>query len=301
MSKVITKEEYIKAVPKVLYHMDEPLADPSSISLYFLSNLASKDLKVIMSGEGADEFFGGYNYYREEIDFKIYNKVPFIIRKILKKCFEILPEGKGRNFIVRRGERLENEYIGVNKIFSEKEREKILNVQDNIKNKYITKDLFRKLKKKNNLVKMQMIDIKYWLAKDILLKVDKMTMANSIEARTPFVDKEVFKVASKLQTKYKISKDNTKIALREAAKKEIPNESYKKKKLGFPVPLREWMKEDDIFEEIKETINQEFVKEFFNQEYVMKLLEEHKEGKKDNYKKVWAIYAFIKWYEVFFI
>ena len=146
-----------------------------------------------------------------------------------------------------------------------------------------------------------MIDIKYWLVKDILLKVDRMTMANSLEARTPFIDKEVFKIASELPLKYKVSKDNTKIALRDAAKLDIPNESYKKKKLGFPVPLREWMKEEDVYNEIKQTINKDFVKEFFNQKYVIKLLEEHKNNKKDNYKKVWAVYCFIKWYEIFFL
>lgn len=148
---------------------------------------------------------------------------------------------------------------------------------------------------------MQAVDIKYWLVKNILLKVDKMTMANSIEARTPFIDKEVFKVASTMPLKCKLSKDNTKIALREASKKDIPNEAYKKKKLGFPVPIREWIREDVVYSEIKQTIEQDFVSEFFNQKYVIKLLEQHRNHKKDNYKKIWAIYCFIKWYEIYFI
>ncbi len=147
---------------------------------------------------------------------------------------------------------------------------------------------------------MQAIDIKYWMVKNILLKVDKMTMANSIEARTPFVDKEVFNISRTIPTKYKVSKNNTKIALREAAKKDIPNDSYKKKKLGFPVPLREWMRQDEIYNEIKQTISKSYVEQFFNQKYVLKLLQQHKNNKKDNYKKVWTIYCFIKWYEVFF-
>ena len=301
ISTKITKEEYMKTVPKILYYMDEPSCDPSAISLYFVSKEAVKDVKVVMSGEGADEFFGGYNTYREEVDLKLYNKIPFKIRHILASIFEKLPEFRGRNLIVRRGIKLEEEYIGVNKIYSEKERKKVISFNDNIRNKDITKTIFDKFKDKNNIIKMQAIDIKYWLTKDILLKADKMTMANSIESRTPFVDKEVFEIASSLPLEYKISKTNTKVALREAAKKSIPNEAYKKKKLGFPVPLREWMREDDVYNEIKNTINQEFVKEFFNQKYVLKLLEEHKKNKKDNYKKVWVIYSFIKWYEVFFL
>ena len=126
-------------------------------------------------------------------------------------------------------------------------------------------------------------------------------MANSIEGRVPFIDKEVFEVASKLTEKDKVTKENTKVALRSAAQKEIPNESYKKKKLGFPVPLREWMREEDFYEEIKNTIEQDFVQEFFNQKYVLKLLELHKKHKRDTYKKVWTVYCFIKWYEIFFL
>lgn len=300
-SKKITKKEYMQALPNVLYHMDEPSPDASIASLYYLSKLASEDVKVVMSGEGADEFFGGYNTYKEEVNFKLYNKLPFTLRHILSILFKKLPECRGRNLIVRRGEKLENEYVGVNKIFSEKERKKVLNFKDTIKNREITKPVFDEYKEQSNIVKMQVVDIKYWLIKDILLKVDRMTMANSLEARTPFIDKEVFKIASLLPPEYKVSKHNTKIALRDAAKLDIPNESYKKKKLGFPVPLREWMKEDDVYNEIKQTINKEFVKEFFNQRYVIKLLEEHKNNKKDNYKKVWAVYCFIKWYEIFFL
>ncbi len=301
ISTKITKEEYMKTVPKILYYMDEPSCDASAISLYFVSKEAVKDVKVVMSGEGADEFFGGYNTYREEIDLKLYNKIPFKIRHMLASIFEKLPEFRGRNLIVRRGMKLEEEYVGVNKIYSEKERKKVISFNDNIRNKDITKSIFDKFKDKNNIIKMQAIDIKYWLTKDILLKADKMTMANSIESRTPFVDKEVFEIASSLPIEYKISKTNTKIALRESAKKSIPNEAYKKKKLGFPVPLREWMRDDDVYNEIKQTIMQDFVKEFFNQKYVLKLLDEHKKNKKDNYKKVWAVYSFIKWYEVFFL
>ncbi|MCI9016358.1 MAG: asparagine synthase (glutamine-hydrolyzing) [Clostridia bacterium] len=299
-SKEISKEEYIKEVPKILYHMDEPLADPSAVSLYFLSKLASNDVKVIVSGEGADEFFGGYNTYKEVVNFKFYNKIPFIIRHLLAKLFKYFPEFKGKNFIIRRGTKLKNQYIGVNKIFSEKEVQRVLNFKSTIKDNEITKPIFDKYSKKSNIIKMQAIDIKFWLVRNILLKVDKMTMANSIEARTPFIDKEVFKTINYMPLNCKISNNDTKIALRQAAKKYIPNEAYKKKKLGFPVPIREWIKEDDVYNEIKQTINKEFVNKFFNKKYVFKLLEEHRMNKKDNYKKIWAIYCFIKWYEIFF-
>jgi len=147
---------------------------------------------------------------------------------------------------------------------------------------------------------MQAIDINFWLIKDILQKADRMTMANSLEGRVPFIDKEVFAYASSLPVEYKVTKENTKVALRDAAKRVIPTEAYKKKKLGFPVPLRAWMKEDDFYNEIKNTFNTEIASELFDTRYINKLLDQHKQGKKDNYKKVWTIYCLLKWYQVYF-
>lgn len=301
ISKKITKQEYVDIIPNIQYYMDEPSCDPAAIALYFVANIASKDVKVVLSGEGADEFFGGYNKYREEVDLGFYNKIPYPIRHLASMIFSVLPEFRGRNFIVRRGRKLEDEYIGINQIFSEKERKKALAFKDTMRNKDITKPIFEEYKDQNNLIKRQAIDIHFWLIKDILQKADRMTMANSIEGRVPFIDVEVFKLASSLTPEQKVTKENTKVALREAAKKDIPNESYKKKKLGFPVPLREWIKEEDLYNEVKETISQDFVKEFFNQDYCLQLLEDHRNNKKDTYKKVWAIYCFIKWYEIFFL
>ena len=294
ISKKITKKEYMRVIPKIMYHMDEPTSDPSAIALYFVSKLAREDVKVVLSGEGADEFFGGYNTYREEVDLKIYNKIPFLLRNIISRIC------RGINFLVRRGQKLEDNYIGVNKCFSEKECKKVLKKIPTIKNKDITKDVYEEYKNESNIIKMQAIDINYWLIKDILQKADKMTMANSLEGRVPFIDKEVFKVASSLPFDYKVTKSNTKVALREAAKKVIPNESYKKKKLGFPVPIRAWMRDDDFYSEIRKEFMSINANKFFNQKYILKLLDDHKNKRRDNYKKVWTIYVFLKWYEEFF-
>ena len=300
INKKITKEEYMQILPKIMYHMEEPASDPAVVALYFVANIASKDVKVVLSGEGADEFFGGYNYYREEVDCAFYNKIPFFIRHGISKFFSLFPSVRGINFLVRRGEKLEDSYIGVNKIWSEKEARKILKNKPVLKNKDITKPIYDEFKDKSNIVKMQAIDINFWLMKDILQKADRMTMANSLEGRVPFVDTEVFKVASSLPIEYKVTKENTKVALRDAAKKVIPNEAYKKKKLGFPVPIRDWIKEDDVYKEVKRELNSKVAKKFFNTEILLKMLDEHKNGKKDNYRKVWTVYSFLKWYDVFF-
>ncbi len=300
-SKKITKEEYLAIIPKIMYHMDEPSSDPAAVALYFVSNLASQDVKVVLSGEGADEFFGGYNIYRKDVDMSFYNKIPFCIRHLIAKIASCLPEVKGINFLIRRGMTLEENYIGVNKVFGKNEIRKILKVKNQKSNQAITKPVYDEQKNKSDIVKMQAIDINFWLIKDILQKADRMTMANSLEGRVPFIDTEVFHVASSLPIEYKVTKENTKVALREAAKQVIPNESYKKKKLGFPVPLRDWLKENDFYEEVKNTFNREYANVFFNQKRIIKLLENHKNNKKDNYKKVWTIYCFLKWYEIFFI
>ena len=299
-SKIIKKDEYLDAIPKIMYHLDEPTSDPAAISLYFVAKLASRDLKVVLSGEGADEFFGGYNYYREEVDYKFYNKIPYGIRHVIGKVAGLFPEVRGFNFLVRRGEKLENSYIGVNRNFSEKMARKVLRKNYELKAIDVTKDVYNEFKDYSNIDKMQAIDINFWLMKDILLKADRMTMASSIEGRVPFIDKEVFSVASKLPFDYKVTKENTKVALREAARKVIPTDAYKKKKLGFPVPIREWIKDGKFKEDIEKTINSNVANKYFNVKFLNKLFNEHLSGKKDNYRKIWTVYTFIKWYQVFF-
>jgi asparagine synthase (glutamine-hydrolysing) len=299
-SKKITKKEYMEALPNIMYHMDEPLADPSAIALYFVSLIASKDVKVVMSGEGADELFGGYNSYKEEIDQSWYMKIPYVIRHTLASLVSIFPEGRGLNFIYRRGMKLEDYYIGVGRVFKDKEAMKIVKDKNQISTKEITSPIYKEYEGCSNLVKRQAIDFNFWLVKDFLHAVDRNTMMFGLEARTPFLDKEVYEVARKLPKEAKINKETTKPALREAAKEVIPNESYKKKKLGFPVPLREWIKDDDVYKKIEISFNSEISLELFDNKKINKLLKEHKEGKKDNYKKIWTIYTFIVWYQVFF-
>ncbi len=299
-SKKITKEEYMAAFPDIMYHMDEPLADPSAIALYFVAQIASGDVKVVMSGEGADELFGGYNTYKEEIDQSWYMKIPYPIRRAASAVAGLFPEVRGFNFVYRRGRKLEDYNIGLGRVFRDEEAMKIVKCKNQIHTKDIVAPFYEDYKNNSNTVKRQAIDFYFWLVRDFLHAVDRNTMMFGLEARTPFLDKEVYEVARRLPTSAKINKETTKPALRMAAKKVIPNESYKKKKLGFPVPLREWIKEDDLYNEIKEKFSSPIAEKFFDIKRIMKLLEAHKNGKKDCYKKVWTIYTFIVWYEQFF-
>ena len=211
-----------------------------------------------------------------------------------------MPEFKGVNFLIRRGEKPENYYIGVNRNFSEKMARKVLKEKYPLKAIDVAKEVYQDYSSFSEIEKMQAIDINFWLMKDILLKADRMTMASSLEGRVPFIDKEVYNIAKTLPIEYKVTKENTKVALREAAKEVIPTEAYKKKKLGFPVPIREWIKDDDVFKEISDALNSDVANQYFDTKILNKLLIQHKNNKKDNYRKIWTIFCFLKWYDIFF-
>lgn len=300
ISKKITKEEYINNFEKIMYYMDEPLADPSAIALYFVAEIASKDVKVVMSGEGADEFFGGYGTYLEDISQGWYMKIPYFLRHAAAMIAKVLPDIRGLNFIYRRGQHLEDYNIGLGRVFRDEEARKLVKVSNQIHTKDIVASYYNDYKDKDETSKRQVIDYYFWLVKDFLHAVDRNTMMFSLEARTPFLDDMVYNVAKNLPINAKINSQTTKPALRRAAKDFIPNESYKKKKLGFPVPLREWIKEDDLYNQIKVKFESDSANKFFNQRKILKLLELHKSGKKDCYKKVWTIYTFLVWYDVYF-
>ena len=296
-SKIINKEEYLNILPKMMYHLDEPTADPAAVALYFVSELASQDVKVVLSGEGADEFFGGYNTYRGDID----RKIPFFIRHFISRICKHLPTIKGVPFLIRNGERIEDYYVGVNPVFSEQDCKHLLRDTSHLHtHDDIVAPLFKNLGKATNIQKRQNVDLQTWFIKDILQKGDKMTMAHSIESRVPFTDKEVFHVASQLKDNQKVTKENTKVLLRQAAKKVIPNEAYKKKKLGFPVPLREWMREEDLYQKVFNGLQTPIIKELFDDQKLISMLEDHKNQKHDYYKKIWTVYCFSLWHQVFF-
>ena len=301
-SKLVSSQEYWAAIPKIQYHMDEPLADPAAIALYFVSQTASKHVKVALSGEGADEFFGGYNIYREPHDLAGFQKLPLGLRKGLAKCASALPfKFKGKNFLIRASKPVEERFIGNAFMFNEKERNKVLkHPTGKYNHTELTKPFYDKVKDKDDVTKMQYIDINFWLIGDILLKADKMSMAHCLESRVPFLDVKVFDVARTIPTKYKVNDKNTKYAMRMAAHKYLPDMVAEKKKLGFPVPIRIWLKDEKYYNIIKKAFNSKAAKKYFNTSELMKYLDDHKAGKADNSRKIWTVYMFLVWYEDFF-
>lgn len=301
-TKLISSEEFWGAVPTVQYHMDQPLADPSCIALYFVSKLASEYVKVVLSGEGADELFGGYTCYNDPRVFKVYQTiVPYAIRKAINKLMKKLPDIKGRDYLMRATHPLEERFIG-NAFMYDEEQKKDLLAKPSIATRPqdITKKYYRRARKYDDVTKMQYLDINLWMVGDILLKADRVSMANSLELRVPFLDKEVFNVAATIPTRLRVNKHNTKYALRKAALKRLPEETAEKEKLGFPVPTRVWLRDKKYFNIVKEKFMSETCYQFFNHHVLLSLLEEHYSGKEDNSRKIWTVYVFLVWYDIYF-
>lgn len=300
--KIITTEEYWNILPDLQYHLDEPLADPAAIALYFVSNLAKDHVKVVMSGEGADELFGGYRIYHEPLSMEKYHKVPKLFRRGLASLASILPDMKGKNFLIRGSKSIEERFIGNANIFSVQERKALLKHSTKAKTpQEITKPIYDKVKDQHDITKMQYLDIHLWMVGDILLKADKMSMANSLELRVPFLDKEVMALAGTLPVAYRVNDETTKYAMRLAARKHLPEAVAKKRKLGFPVPIRIWLKQDRFYNLVKEAFLSEGAKRYFNTDHLVSLLERHRKDEADNSRKIWTVYMFLLWYEKFFM
>lgn len=297
----VTPEEYFDTAGKVQYYLDEPLANPSANLLYFVSQRAAEDMKVVLSGEGADEMYGGYNSYRMPHQHTAYQKLPRRLRKALAGIARHMPAIKGRNFVIRNGQDIEERYIGIMKGFSEFERDSFLKEKYNMPMpQYYTNQFYDKVKDIDTVSKMQYLDINMWMLQEILLKADKMSMANSLELRVPLLDIEIFNTARTLPGKFKANAKDTKLAMRQAARREINNDSASRIKMPFPLPLPLWLKEDRHYKLVKRYFTNDIAKELFNTEKIVALLDEHRRGIPERVTKIWTIFSFLLWYEQFF-
>ena len=298
----ITPEEYWANLGRIQYHMDEPLADAASVALYFVNREAAKQVKVCLSGEGADEFFGGYNIYKEPFTVSWYDRLPLWLRRALGAAAGVLPPVPGVNFLVRRGRPLEERYIGNTNLMGERRKKQLLK---NYTGRTLPTDLsrpyFAQTQGQDPVTRMQTCDLNLWMVGDILLKADKMSMANSLELRVPFLDRRVFELACRIPTKCKVNAQQTKIAMRGAAEMTIPPKTADKKKLGFPVPVRAWLREEKYAAILREAFGSEAARKFFNTAALDKMLAEHVSGKRDNWRQLWCVFIFLVWYDEYFV
>ena len=298
----ITPEEYWENLPKIQYHMDEPLADAASVALFFVNREAAKQVKVCLSGEGADEFFGGYNIYKEPFTVSWYDRLPLWLRRAVGAVADCLPPVPGVNFLVRRGKPLEERYIGNTNLMGERRKKQLLRqYSGKVRPTDLSAPYFAQTKGQDPVTRMEFCDLNLWLVGDILLKADKMSMANSLELRVPFLDRKVFELASHIPTKHKVNASQTKIAMRGAALKTIPEKTADKKKLGFPVPVRAWLRDERYAATVREAFNTEAANEFFNTAELNKMLDQHMSGKRDNWRQIWCVFIFLVWYNEYFV
>ncbi len=300
--KLITADECFDAFSDIQYHMDEPQSNPSCVPLWFLAKLAREQVTVVLSGEGADEIYAGYEWYDETPLAHKYKKIPQPLRVLAANIAKKLPYFKGHDFIIKSSGRPEDYFIGQAYVWDEKDAMKVLKPEYRVgpSVKEVTAPIYARVKDKSELDKKQYLDLNLWMPGDILLKADKMSMASSLELRVPFLDRDVMAQAQTLPHEYKINGKNTKYIFRKAANKTLPDEWADRKKMGFPVPIRYWLREDRYYGIVKELFCAPWASEFFDTDALMKLLDEHKAGA-ENGRRIWTVYTFLVWYKRFFL
>ncbi|MEG0305032.1 MAG: asparagine synthase (glutamine-hydrolyzing) [Oscillospiraceae bacterium] len=301
--KLITADECFDALPDIQYHMDEPQSNPSSVPLWFLAKLAREHVTVVLSGEGADEIFAGYEWYADNEPMKKYKKLPHFMRNIAADAAKAMPQFKGKNFLIKCAERPEDYFVGQALVFGESEAKDILKPE--FKNgpsaKELTAPIYKRAAGMDEVTKKQYLDMHMWLPGDILLKADKMCMAHSLELRVPFLDKKVMEYAETIPLENRIDGDITKAVLRRAANKSLPDEWAMRPKKGFPVPIRYWLREEKYYNIVKEYFNAEYAAVFFDTDKLIALLDNHFAGKANNGRKIWTAFTFLVWYKRFFV
>ena len=300
----VDADQFFEANRVIQWYLDEPMPNPAEVPLYFLAQNARKYVKVVLSGEGADELFGGYPMYCQAVHFEDYGrKVPKAVRRFLSHTAEKMPQFKGRHFLVRGGREPWERYMRANYVFeSPAERDRYLKKNyGNPAPETFFKPYFDKVQGLDEPTQLQWVDMHTWMLYDILLKADRMSMANSLELRVPFLDREMLEVALSIPRRYRCDKEHTKIALRGAALKQLPESVAQRKKLGFPVPLNDWLKQDKYYNMVHEKFTGPVAEQFFNVQEICRLLDDHKAGRAKNMTKIWSIYSFILWYELYFV
>lgn len=304
--KVVSPEEYAHAVPKIMWYLDDPVADPSLVPLYFVAAEARKHVKVVLSGEGADELFGGYTIYKEPLSLAPFTKVPSPLKKALRALGEALPEGmRGKSLLQRGTMSMEERYYGNARSFNYEQLQRVLkNIQPDWDHREVTAPIYALSQEMDPVARMQHLDLFTWMRGDILVKADKITMANSLELRVPFLDKVVFEVAETLPVSLKISHGTTKYALRKAMESIVPAHVLHRKKLGFPVPIRHWLAGDELYGWAQGIIRESLTEDLINKEEVLAMLHEHRAAMNngsgsDHSRRLWTILTFMIWHGIF--
>ena len=302
--KMVTADEFFEVLPQIQYHMDEPQSNLSSVPLWFLAQLAAEQVTVVLSGEGADELFAGYEWYEDTAEMAKFKRlVPLGVRRALGSLVQHLPYFKGYNFITKCAEVPERWYVGQAKVFETAEVDEILTpAYDCGPDAFeICAPYYERVEDFCELSKKQYLDMNMWLPGDILLKADKMCMAHSLELRVPFLDKKVMEFAEHIPARFRVNENGNKQVVRHAANRVLPDEWATRPKKGFPVPLKFWLREQKYYDYVKEYFTAPWAEEFFDTSKLMQMLDDHFEGRAFNQRKIYTALTFLIWYKRYFI
>lgn len=301
VTKVVSQAEFVDALPEIVWYLDEPVADPALVPLFFIAREARKHVKVVLSGEGADELFGGYTIYREPLSLRPFDYLPRPVRRSLGRASRPLPEGlRGKSLLHRGSLTLEERYYGNARSFSDAQLRAVLpGFRQEWTHTDVTAPVYAASQGWDPVARMQHIDLFTWLRGDILVKADKMTMANSLELRVPFLDPEVFAVASRLPLDQKITRTTTKFALRRALEPIVPAHVLNRPKLGFPVPIRHWLQAGELQDWAYRTVANSQAGELIDLTAVTRMLDEHRSGVSDHSRRLWTVLIFMLWHAIF--
>ena len=299
--KIVSPEEYVNAIPKIMWYLDDPVADPSLVPLYFVAQEARKHVKVVLSGEGADELFGGYTIYKEPLSLKPFEYLPSPLRKGMHYLSEMLPHGvKGKSLLERGSMTMEERYYGNARSFNFEQMQRVIPwATREWDHREVTAPIYAQSTHMDPVARMQHLDLFTWMRGDILVKADKINMAHSLELRVPFLDKVVFEVAETIPYDLKVSHGTTKYALRKAMEQIVPAHVLNRRKLGFPVPMRHWLASDELFGWALDTINDSQTDDIFNKKALVEMMQEHRNEVIDHSRRLWTVLAFMIWYGIF--
>ena len=298
---MVSPAEFAAAIPEIVWYLDDPVADPALVPLYFVAKEARKHVKVVLSGEGADELFGGYTIYREPLSLAPFDKLPGGLRRLAGKVSELIPEGtRGKSLLHRGSLPLEQRYYGNARSFSDAQLRSVLReFRPEWTHQDVTAPIYDRSAGWDPVTRMQHLDLFTWLRGDILVKADKVTMANSLELRVPFLDTEVFRVAEQIPLEQKITKETTKYALRQALEGIVPGHVLHRAKLGFPVPLRHWLRGTELYDWARQQITESQTDHLLDKAAVMAMLDAHRAGDGDHSRRLWTLLVFMIWHGIF--
>ncbi len=296
--------EMMSALPKIVWHLDDPVADPSLVPLYFVAKKAAEQVTVVLSGEGADEFFGGYTIYREPLSLAAISRMPQPVRWALRRVAPLIPQGvKGRSFLERATTPIERRYYGNARMFSEEDKRRLQrHYNEGVRYTDVTAPIYAEARNAglDDVTMMQYVDVYTWLRGDILVKADRMSMAHSLELRVPYLDREVFEVAASVPVRLKLPPHcaDTKYALRQALRGVVPPAIVNRRKLGFPTPTRVWLR-GEMYEWARDILARSGAGDLLDLGYARQLLEEHRRGERDHSRKIWTVLVFCLWHAIF--